>query len=97
MACKKDINYVLKNLNEWEETNDTREAIQRNFKFKDFKIAFSFLTSIALKAEEMNHHPEIENVYNKVSITLTTHDLNGISDKDEELGLFIDQIYEVYI
>ena len=97
MACKKDINYVLKNLNGWEETNDTREAIQRNFKFKDFKIAFSFLTSIALKAEEINHHPEIENVYNKVSITLTTHDLNGISDKDEELGLFIDQIYEVYI
>lgn len=97
MVCKKDINYVLKNLNGWEETNDTREAIQKNFKFKDFKTAFSFLTSIALKAEEMNHHPEIENVYNKVSITLTTHDLNGISDKDEELGLFIDQIYEVYI
>ena len=45
----------------------------------------------------MNHHPEIENVYNKVSITLTTHDLNGISDKDEELGLFIDQTYKMYI
>ena len=97
MACKKDIYNVLKNLNEWEETNDTREAIKRNFKFKDFKIAFSFLTSIALKAEEINHHPEIENVYNKVSITLTTHDLSGISDKDEELGQFIDKIYKIYI
>ena len=97
MVCKKDINNVLQNLNEWKETKDSREAIKKDFKFKDFKIAFSFLTSIALKAEEINHHPEIENVYNKVSITLTTHDLNGISDKDEELGLFIDQIYEVYI
>ncbi len=97
MVCKKDIKKVLENLNEWEETIDAREAITRSFKFKDFKIAFSFLTSIALKAEEINHHPEIENVYNKVSITLTTHDLNGISDKDEELGQFIDKIYKVYI
>ena len=97
MVCKKDINNLLQILNEWKETNDTREAIKRDFKFKDFKIAFSFLTAIALKAEEINHHPEIYNVYNKVSITLTTHDLNGISDKDEELGLYIDQIYKVHI
>ena len=97
MACKKNIKNVLQNLNEWQETNDTREAIKRDFKFQDFKTAFSFLTSIALKAEEINHHPEIQNVYNKVSITLTTHDLNGTSDKDEELALFIDQIYKIYI
>lgn len=96
MACKKDINNVLQNLNEWKKTSDTREAIKKDFKFKDFKIAFSFLTSIALKAEEINHHPEIYNVYNKVYVTLTTHDLNGISDKDEELALFIDQIYKVF-
>ena len=96
MACKKDINNVLQNLNEWKKTSDTREAIKKDFKFKDFKIAFSFLTSIALKAEEINHHPEIYNVYNKVHITLTTHDLNGISDKDEELGLFIDQVYKLF-
>ena len=96
MACKKDINNVLHNLNEWKKTSDTREAIKKDFKFKDFKIAFSFLTSIALKAEEINHHPEIYNVYNKVYVTLTTHDLNGISDKDEELALFIDQIYKVF-
>ena len=97
MACKKNIHDVLDKLSEWHATKDGREAIEKEFKFSDFKLAFSFLTSIALKAEEINHHPEIKNVYNKVSITLTTHDFNGMSDKDEELGLFIDQIYEVYI
>tara|TARA_B100001939_G_C16496964_1_gene427905 strand:+ start:32 stop:325 length:294 start_codon:yes stop_codon:yes gene_type:complete len=94
MVCKKNISEVLNNLNEWNKAQDSREAIKRDFKFKDFKLAFSFLTLIAMKAEEINHHPEIENVYNKVSITLTTHDLNGISDKDEELGMFIDKIYK---
>ena len=97
MACKKEIKEVLNKLVDWKETRDTREAIEKKFKFKDFKLAFSFLTSIALKAEEINHHPEIENVYNNVSIILTTHDLHGISDKDEELGLYIDQVYKKYI
>ena len=97
MVCKKDISEVLNKLNNWKKIKGTREAIQKEFKFKDFKLAFSFLTLIALKAEEINHHPEIENIYNNVSIILTTHDLNGISDKDEELGLYIDQIYQNYI
>ena len=96
MVCKTDINEVLNKLHDWKETKDSREAIQKKFKFKDFKLAFSFLTLIALKAEEINHHPEIENVYNNVSIILTTHDLNGISNKDEELALYIDQIYQNY-
>ena len=94
MVCKKDINNILKILNEWEETNDSRDAIKREFKFANFKKAFSFMTSIALKAEEIGHHPEWFNVYNKVVITLTTHDVQGLSDKDLILGQFIDEEYE---
>ena len=52
------------------------------------------MTMVALKAEQMNHHPEWQNVYNKVIITLTTHDVNGLSEKDVELGKFIDDCYD---
>ena len=51
------------------------------------------MTMVALKAEQINHHPEWSNVYNTVNITLTTHDFNGLSDKDVELGKFIDDCY----
>ena len=96
MECK-DLNKKFEDIGGWTKTDDGREAYTKNYKFSDFKQAFSFMTSMAMKAEQINHHPEWENVYNKVSITLTTHDLNGISDKDEELGLFIDQTYKMYI
>ena len=52
------------------------------------------MTAIALKAEEIGHHPEWCNVYNKVVITLTTHDVNGLSEKDITLGEFIDSQYK---
>ena len=94
MVCKLVIEDVLSNLTSWKKTNDNRDAIVKEFKFKDFKNAFSFMTSIALKAEELGHHPEWSNVYNKVSITLTTHDIQGLSDKDVLLGQFIDNKYE---
>ena len=74
----------------WHLTNDGREAVEKLFKFTDFKQAFSFMTIIALKAEEMGHHPEWENVYNKVKITLTTHDAGGISKLDYDLAIYID-------
>ena len=93
MACKKRIDEVTYLLTNWEKVDDNIEAITRNFKFTDFKSAFSFITMIALKAEEINHHPEWENVYNSVKIKLTTHDLKGLSDKDIELGQFIDSCY----
>ena len=94
MACKKNIEEVLSELNDWQITIDSREAITKNFKFKDFKEAFAFMTMIALRAEQMNHHPEWSNVYNSVSINLTTHDVGGLSELDINLGKFIDDTFE---
>ena len=94
MVCKIKIDDVFSKLKYWKSTNDEREAITKDFKFSDFKSAFSFMTSIALKAEEIGHHPEWFNVYNKVKIILTTHDVNGLSEKDIILGKFIDNQYE---
>ena len=94
MVCKIKREEVLSKLNSWEKTKDQREAIIKEFKFSDFKDAFSFMTVIALKAEEIGHHPEWFNVYNKIVITLTTHDVNGLSEKDITLGAFIDSKYK---
>lgn len=94
MACKLSIEDVLLSLKSWKSTNDERDAIIKEFKFLDFKSAFSFITKVALKAEEIGHHPELYNVYNKVSITLTTHDIQGLSEKDVKLGKYIDNQYE---
>ena len=94
MECKLDFEHVLKNLNSWKVSHDGREAITKEFEFSDFKSAFSFMTKVALKAEELGHHPEWFNVYNKVSITLTTHDVKGMSEKDIKLGTYIDNQYE---
>jgi 4a-hydroxytetrahydrobiopterin dehydratase len=60
--------------------------LQRQFKFKDFVAAFGFMTQVALVAEAMGHHPEWFNVYNRVTIDLTTHDANGITLKDIALA-----------
>ena len=94
MACKMIPKDVLSKLNSWSMTDDNREAITKEFKFLNFQNAYAFMTAIALKAEEIGHHPEWFNVYNKVIITLTTHDVNGLSDKDIILGEFIDNQYE---
>ena len=68
-----------------------RDAIMKSFKFADFNAAFAFMTKVALQAEKMDHHPEWSNVYNRVEITLTTHDAGGLSDKDVTLAAFIDK------
>ena len=94
MACKIKIEDVLTNLKSWRKTSDERDAVIKEFKFSNFQNAFAFITVIALKAEEIGHHPEWHNVYNKVVITLTTHDVNGLSEKDIKLGQFIDNQYE---
>jgi len=80
---------ALQELSAWREVAG-RDAIQRSLKFKDFNAAFAFMTRVALKAESMDHHPEWFNVYNRVDITLTTHDADGLSERDVTLAAFID-------
>ena len=94
MVCKQSLQEVKNNLKNWTETSDNREALIQTLVFDNFKISFSFMTMVALKAEQIDHHPEWSNVYNKVTITLTTHDLDGLSDKDTELGKFIDDCFD---
>ncbi len=66
--------------------------IHRDFLFKDFIEAFSFMTAVALSAEKAGHHPNWKNAYNKVTIALNTHDADGITDKDFDLAKAIDKI-----
>lgn len=61
-------------------------SIERKWLFKNFVNAFSFMTSVALIAEKMNHHPNWENTYNQVTIRLSTHDMGGVTDKDFKLA-----------
>ena len=68
-------------------------TITRTFEFADFIEAFGFMTRIALQAEKHNHHPEWSNVYNRVVITLTTHDVDGLSTNDVELARIADLAY----
>lgn len=74
---------------DWNPT-DGRDAVKRAFKFKDFNEAFGFMTRVAIAADKADHHPEWFNVYNRVEITLTTHDADGLSQRDVELAAFID-------
>jgi 4a-hydroxytetrahydrobiopterin dehydratase len=66
------------------------DAIVKTFRFADFNTAFGFMTRVALTADKTDHHPEWFNVYNRVEIRLTTHDAGGLSERDVELGRFID-------
>lgn len=67
-----------------------RNAITKSFRFADFNQAFAFMTRVALTAERMNHHPEWFNVYDRVTITLATHDAGGVTERDITLARFID-------
>ncbi|MEM1410605.1 MAG: 4a-hydroxytetrahydrobiopterin dehydratase [Pseudomonadota bacterium] len=67
-----------------------KDAASTSVKFSDFKEAWGFMSRVALFAEQHDHHPEWFNVYNRVDVTLTTHDADGLSEKDAELASFID-------
>ena len=77
-------------LDGWEMAAD-RDAIERTFKFKDFNAAFGFMTAVAAKAENMDHHPEWFNVYSTVEVTLATHDSGGVTALDITLAKFMDE------
>jgi 4a-hydroxytetrahydrobiopterin dehydratase len=68
-----------------------RDALKKTFKFKSFNEAWGFMSRVALAAEKLDHHPEWFNVYNRVEITLTTHDCDGLSDLDVTLAKRIDR------
>lgn len=81
-------------MNNWKESPI---ALTRSLKFKDFQTAWAFMNSVALVAEEQNHHPNWSNVYNQVEITLTTHDAgNTVTEKDHTLARSINEILEHY-
>ena len=69
---------------------DGRDAITKDFRFRDFNAAFGFMSRVALYAEKADHHPEWFNVYNRVEVTLATHDAGGVTDKDVALAHFMD-------
>jgi 4a-hydroxytetrahydrobiopterin dehydratase len=75
----------------WEMVSQ-RDAIKKKYAFKDFLTAMSFLNNVAMIADNMNHHPEWFNVYNRVEVTLSTHDCNGLSMNDVKLAKDMDMI-----
>lgn len=86
---EKSIQIALKDLKGWKFINN---GIEKNFKFLDFSQALGFIVQVGLLAEKMNHHPELFNVYNKVTIRLTTHDAGGVTDKDLDLAKSIEKL-----
>jgi 4a-hydroxytetrahydrobiopterin dehydratase len=82
---------ALAGLSEWTLREDGL-AIARDFKFEDFSAAFGFMARVALYAEKADHHPEWSNVYNRVHITLTTHDAGGLSQRDVKMAQAIDAL-----
>jgi 4a-hydroxytetrahydrobiopterin dehydratase len=82
---------ALARLPEWSLRADGL-AISRRFTFADFSEAFAFMTRVALLAEQADHHPEWANVWNRVDITLTTHDAGGLSSRDVKMAAAIDAI-----
>lgn len=73
---------------------DTRDAIHKRFEFKDFLEAMKFMSEVAVIAENINHHPEWSNVWNRVEITLSTHDANGLTSLDFQLAKEIERIFK---
>lgn len=81
----------LQDLNGWSQDGD---AITKTFIFNDFIEAMSFMTQVAFHAEKLEHHPEWTNIYNKVHVRLTTHDINGITSHDIQLAKRMEQVLQ---
>jgi 4a-hydroxytetrahydrobiopterin dehydratase len=87
---------ALKELSQWKDVPD-RDAIQRSFKFADFNAAFGFMSRVALMAERMDHHPEWFNVYNRLDVTLATHECGGVSERDVKMAQFMDKTAAAFL
>ncbi len=84
-----DIDEELKNIPGWSVVN---EKLHKEFQFDSFNQAFGFMTRAAMEIEKMNHHPEWFNVYNKITIELTTHDAGGITKNDVNLAKILNSL-----
>ena len=84
-----DIDEELKNLSGW---NVVNEKLHKEFQFDSFNQAFGFMTRAAMEIEKMNHHPEWFNVYNRITIELTTHDAGGITKNDVNLARILNSL-----
>lgn len=86
---KETINNELLNFSDWCFKDG---SLEKKFVFKDFKQALGFMVQVGLLAEKKNHHPELFNVYNKITIRLNTHDAKGVTDKDFDLAKDINEL-----
>ena len=84
-----DIDEDLKNLPGWSVVN---EKLHKDFQFESFNQAFGFMTRAAMEIEKMNHHPEWFNVYNRITVDLTTHDAGGITKNDVDLAKILNSL-----
>lgn len=87
-----ELQRLLAPLPAWERREERGGTLCREFVFHDFAQAFGFMSQVAVLAEKRNHHPEWFNVYNRVAVTLTTHDVQGLSMNDIEMALLMDRI-----
>jgi 4a-hydroxytetrahydrobiopterin dehydratase len=81
---------ALGGLDGWSEA-EGRDAIQKTFRFENFNAAFAFMANVAMMAEKMDHHPEWLNVYDRVEVTLSTHEAGGVTERDIRLARFMDE------
>ena len=86
---QEDIDEELKELSGWKVLN---EKLHKEFQFEDFSQAFGFMSRVAIECEKMNHHPEWFNVYNRITIDLTTHDAGGITKNDVNLAKILNSL-----
>lgn len=97
MECDKNIIEYFSNLNGWKFEDQNKTVVSKTYQFKNFKNAFTFMTMVAFEAESMNHHPEWFNVYNRVTIKLTTHDKGRLTYLDKDLALHIENCSSILV
>ena len=90
-STDKEIDEFIKHHSRWIIKN---RKLHREFKFENFIEAFEFMSQVAIAAENLNHHPEWFNIYNKVTIDLSTHETNAITERDFQLAILIDNLYQ---